>query len=301
MNQAPVWTVPKWPFLAATGILIVMAYILIQAARHPVSEAVVLGALACVALGAVLGCLPYLLEYRATGKLIEFDAVGTVAEQLADLKQYAAQISSATSQWALVQETTKGNSDKTVAAAQELAARMATEIREFNEFQVKLNDTEKGALRLEIEKLRRNEGEWLQVVVRILDHIFALYNAASRSGNTDLAEQIGQFQTACREAARRIGLVPFNAAPADKFDAQKHRAHGVENPPADALVAETLAPGMTYQGRLVRPALVRLQVANPPSAATLAVAGPVATTVEAPAETPPSAEPSQLALEADAG
>jgi len=33
--------------------------------------------------------------------------------------------------------------------------RMVEEIRDFNDFQAKLNDTEKGALRLEIEKLRR--------------------------------------------------------------------------------------------------------------------------------------------------
>ena len=130
---------------------------------------------------------------------------------------------------------------------------MTTEIREFNEFQVKLNDTEKGALRLEVEKLRRAEGEWLQVVARILDHIFALHNAAARSGQPELAEQIGQFQNACRDAARRVGLAPFNAAPDEKFDAQKHRAHGVENPPAEAVVAETLAPGMTFQGRLDPP------------------------------------------------
>jgi len=302
MNQVPVWTVPKWPFWAANGFLIVVAFILIREARHPISEAIIFGVIGCVALGALLGCLPYLLEYHATGKLVELNAVGAVAEQLADLRQYAAQISTATGQWALVQETTKGNTDKTVAAAQELAARMAAEIREFNEFQAKLNDTEKGALRLEIEKLRRNEGEWLQVIVRILDHIFALHNAASRSGNAELAEQIGQFQTACREAARRVGLVPFSAAPPDKFDAQKHRAHAVENPPADALVAETLAPGMTYQGRLVRPALVRLQEAKPP-AASPALEAPVAAPVEEPtealAETSAAGEPGQLALEAD--
>ena len=150
-------------------------------------------------------------------------------------------------------------------------------------------------MRLEVEKLRRAEGEWLQVVARILDHIFALHNAASRSGSTDLAEQIGSFQNACRDAARRVGLMPYSAAPAEKFDAQKHRAHGVENPPADAVIAETLAPGMSFQGRLIRPALVRLQEANPPP-----IAEPVQETMpaqEIPEEKPPTAEPGEFALE----
>ena len=211
-----------------------------------------------MALGALLGCLPFILEYRATAKLVEINAVSTVAEQLRDLKKYSEQIATATDQWARVQDATKGHSEKTAAAAKEIADRMVTEIRDFNEFQVKLNDTEKGALRLEIEKLRRVEGEWMQVLARILDHIFALHTAASRSGNAELADQIGNFHNACRDAARRVGFTQFEAAPEEKFEAQKHRAHGVENPPADAVIAETLAPGIAFQGRLIRPALVRL-------------------------------------------
>ena len=266
MNEAPDWKIPKWPFLLANAILVVAAAAVIYKSAHPISNLEIGIATGGVALGALLGCLPFILDYRATGKLVEVNALGTIAEQLQDLKKYSAQIAGATDQWALVQENTKGNTEKTVAAAAEIAERMTTEIREFNEFQLKLNDTEKGALRLEVEKLRRAEGEWLQVVARILDHIFALHNAAARSGQPELAEQIGQFQSACRDAARRVGVTPFQAAPEEKFDAQKHRAHGVENPPAEAVVAETLAPGMTFQGRLIRPALVRLQDLNAPAA-----------------------------------
>lgn len=290
MNQNPEWTVPKWPFLAAFVLLITVAFTVVFTAAHPLSKAAVCTYVGCVALGALLACLPYILEYRATGKLIEINAVGTVAEKLDDLKHYAEQISTATSQWALVQETTKGNTDKTVAAAKEIATRITDEIREFNEFQLKLNDTEKAALRLEVEKLRRAEGEWLQVVARILDHIFALRSAATRSGNAELAAQIGNFQNACREAARRIGLTPFDAQPDEKFDAQKHRAHGVETPPAEATIAETLASGITYQGRLLRPALVRLHNGTPTAAET------PQETQEAPAEKTGTADPSQLAL-----
>ncbi len=122
-----------------------------------------------------------------------------------------------------------------------------------------MNDAEKGALRLEVEKLKRIEADWLQVVVRILDHIYSLHTAAARSGQPELASQISHFQNACRDAARRVGLTPFAAEPNEPFDAERHRAHGVETPPADAIAAETLAPGVTFQGRLIRPALVRLQ------------------------------------------
>ena len=292
MNEVSNWKVPKWPFLIANAVLIAAAYALIRFAAHPISLWEIITATISVALGAVLGCLPFILDYRATGKLIEVHAVGEVSEKIQDLKQFAAQVSTATDQWARVQEVTQDGAKKTVAAANEISERITTEIREFNEFQVKLNDTEKGALRLEVEKLRRTEGEWLQVVARILDHIFALHTAAARSGQPELAEQIGQFQNACRDATRRVGLTPFVAEPGESFDKERHRAHGVENPPADAVIAETLAPGLTFQGRLIRPALVRLREADAP---VTAPANEMASEkFEAPA-----AAPDQLSLEAD--
>ncbi|HSY19345.1 MAG TPA: nucleotide exchange factor GrpE [Candidatus Acidoferrales bacterium] len=295
MKDVSEWKVAWQPFVAANVVLVLAAAGVIWKAAHPISLNVALVATGCVALGSLLGCLPFILEYRAVKKLVEVNALTTVVEQLGDLKKYSAQVAAATDQWASVQEATKGNTDKTVIAAREIAGRMTEEIREFNEFQVKLNDTEKGALRLEVEKLRRTEGEWLQVVVRILDHIFALHNAAARSGQPELAEQIGNFQNACRDAARRVGLTPYNAAPDEKFDAQKFRAHGVETPPADAVVAETLAPGLTFQGRLLRPALVRLQDPNAPAAQA-----PTEPAAEAGPEKPEAGERSgQLTLEAE--
>jgi len=267
MNEVSEWKITKWPFIAAGIALLVVAAVLATRPAQAITETEIILATASVALGAVLACLPFILEYRAIKKLIEVNAVTTITDQLHDLKTYSAQISTATDQWARVQDATKGHADKTVAGAKEIADRMTVEIREFNEFQVKLNDTEKSALRLEVEKLRRAEGEWLQVVARILDHVYALHTAAVRSNQPEVAAQIGSFQNACRDAARRVGFTPFGAEAGEKFDAQKHRVHGVENPPADSAIAELLAPGISFQGRLVRPALVRLQSAEAPAQA----------------------------------
>lgn len=267
MNKVSDWNVPKWPFLAAGGGLFVAAAILACRPAHAITQTEVMLATVSVIIGALIACLPFILEYRATSKLVELNALGTVSEKLQNLETFAVQISSATDQWARGQETTQISAEKTVAAAREIAERMAAEVREFNAFQAKMNDAEKGALRLEVEKLRRSEGDWLQVVARILDHIFALHNAAARSGQPELAEQVSHFQHACRDTARRVGLTIFDVAPGEKFDAERQRAHGVEHPPADAVAAETLAPGLTFQGRLIRPALVRLQAAGAPAPA----------------------------------
>jgi molecular chaperone GrpE (heat shock protein) len=262
MNEVSEWKIPKWPFLAANAVLVIAAAGVVYKAAHPISHLEIYVATGCVVLGALLGCLPFILEYRATCTLLEVNAVTTVVEQLHDLKTFSAQVAAATEQWARVQETTKDGGEKTAAAAREIADRMTAEVRQFSEFQQKMNDTERAALRLEVDKLRRSEEEWLQILVRIMDHIHALNTAAARSGQPELATQIGSFQNACRGVVRRVGLVLFGAEAGEKFDAQKHRVHGVENPPADAAIAETLAPGITFQSRLVRPALVRLRAAG---------------------------------------
>jgi len=290
MKESSDWKVAKWPFLAAFAALGVTAEILVAKSAGPISPVEICAVVGCVALGAVLGCLPFILDYRATVKLVEVNALGSVSEKFAGLESFAGQVSDATGQWARVQETTQGNAEKTIAAAREIAERMATEVREFNAFQAKINDSEKATLRLEVEKLRRAEGEWLQVLARILDHIFALHNAAARSGQPELSSQIANFQHACRDTARRVGLVPFEAEPGERFDAEKHRAHGEESPSADAIAGETLAPGLLFQGRLLRHALVQLQAVSSPAPAA-----------EAFPEKPAVAEagPSQLSLDAD--
>src|SRR5439155_23179818 len=111
----------------------------------------------------------------------------------------------------------------TAGAARQIAERMGAEVRGFAEFMEKVNDREKATLRLEVEKFRRAETEWLQVLMRMLDHVYALHVGALRSSQPALIEQVGNFQNACREAARRIGLAPFIAAEAEPFDGQRHQ------------------------------------------------------------------------------
>jgi molecular chaperone GrpE (heat shock protein) len=263
MNKLPEWKVPKLPFVVANLILLVTAAAIVFKAAHPISSAIIFLVVGCVALGVVLGCLPFILDYRATGKLIEVHAVGEVSEKIQDLKNSAAQISAATGQWARVQEVTQQGAEKTTVAAREIADRMETEVKEFNEFQSKMNDAEKGALRLEVEKLRRAERDWLQAVIRILDNIFVLHVNAVRSGHSELSNHIGQFQNACHNATRRLGLTPFVPLPDEPFNPERHNVESGHNPAA-GIIAETIAPGFTYQGRPVRSAMVRLRPAEMP-------------------------------------
>ena len=255
MNDATHWKIPKWPFLLGDALLLAAAYFFILYSPHPVGRWEIAAVSACVGLGAVLGCVPFILDYLAIVKVVEASALGSISEKIQGLEKLAAQISGATSEWTNAQ----AQAEKTSAGAKEISDKMAEEVRQFTAFMQKMNDSEKSALRLEVEKFRRGEAEWLQVLVRILDHVFLLHAAAARSRQPKVAGQISQFQDACRDAARRIGLTPFAAAPDEPFNAERHQTVDESKPPADAVVAETVGAGYTFQGKLLRPALVRLR------------------------------------------
>jgi len=173
-----------------------------------------------------------------------------------NIESVARQISSATANWQAVQD----DATKAVQAAREIAESMATEARSFQDFLAKANETEKNHLRLEVEKLRRAEAEWLQVLTRVLDHTYAIHLAAVRSGQPRLIEQLDHFQRACREAARRVGLVPFVAPPGEPYDPKTHQLSDANAPlPPEPVVADTLAPGIRFQGRVARLPLVTLK------------------------------------------
>jgi molecular chaperone GrpE (heat shock protein) len=99
----------------------------------------------------------------------------------------------------------------------------------------------------------------LQVIIHVLDHVFALFQAAERSGHPDLIDQLGHFQKACLETVRRIGLVQMGVEAGQAYDPELHKlqdnAAAVEN----GLVAETVAAGYTYQGQMLRRPVVALK------------------------------------------
>ena len=272
-------TVPKWPFFVADAFMLGLAWFVYSQSRLPLDAFSTAAICFCVALGAILSILPFIFEYRITLKLADNETLTSAVTQLNNLEAVSRQISQATGQWQTVQE----HSASTVAAAKEIGERMIAEGKAFAEFMQKANDAEKGTLRLEVEKLRRGEADWLQVVVRMLDHTYSLHTAAVHSGKTTLIEQLTQFQNALRDSARRVGLIPYVANAGEPFDSTRHQASETEKPEPGATIRETIATGYTFRSQLVRPALVAL--AQPANATTMAINEP---------DTKPAEEPTLL-------
>jgi molecular chaperone GrpE (heat shock protein) len=251
--------IPKWPFFLGDALLLGLAWFLFSQSARPMGHWEILGCVLSVTFGAALAVWPFVLEYRGVIQFAETDGLTSVVSQIKNIEQLAAQISSATAQWQTVQDS----ADKTSRTAKEIADSMSVEVKAFNEFLKTANDNEKSMLRLEVEKTRRGEAEWLQVVVRMLDHTYALTQAAARSRQPGVAEQLGNFQNACRDASRRIGLMPFTAGPAEPFDEQRHQlAEGDPKSAKGATIEETIATGYTFQGKLLRPAIVKVKANN---------------------------------------
>ncbi len=254
----------KWPFLVGDLVLLALAVWIVQQYPHPLPTWPLFFLVACVAGGAWIMVTSFLVEYRARLQFAEAESLTTAVEQIKSLRSLTDQIGFATAQWQVVQE----HSGRTVEEARGIAAKMAAEAKAFAEFMQKANDTEKAHLRLEVEKLRRGEGEWLQVLVLLLDHVYALNQAGTRSGQPTLIAQLGNFQSACREAVRRVGLIPFEAKADEPFQAESHQLLNPEAKPADGVPIErTLAPGYTFQGHMIRRALVDLAEPKPPESA----------------------------------
>ena len=248
--------VAKWPFFFGDGLLLGAAYFIYLQTEFPMGAWQLFFIVLCAAGGAMLCIMPFLLDYRLLLKMVDAQTLTTATDQLQNLEKLAAQIGSATGQWHTVQE----HADKTAAQAKQISERISTEAKAFTEFLQRANDSEKATLRVEVDKLRRAEAEWLQVLVRIMDHVHALYAGAVRSGQPRVVEQIHNFQSACHDAARRIGLAPFIASAEEPFNPQRHQlVEAAAKPGSDALVGEMIAIGYSFQGKLLRPALVRLQ------------------------------------------
>jgi molecular chaperone GrpE (heat shock protein) len=283
MSDRSVPRASKWPFVVGDLLLLGVGVLLFWQAQRPMVlwEAALMTL--AVGLGAVVGIWPFLLEYQAALRLAEAQQLNQAVLELENVQGLVRQINSASAQWVTVQEA----AGQAVQAAKEIGQTMAAEARAFQGFLQKANDAEKSHLRLEVEKLRRAEGDWLQVLIRTLDNVYTLFHAAERGRDPNLVNELGSFQRACYDAARWVGLMPLLPRLGDAYDSKLHQHAGGPGAvlPPNPCVEEVIAAGYRFQGQLVRPSLVRLRSAEAtrpaelpaetPGVGELATGGPV--------------------------
>jgi molecular chaperone GrpE (heat shock protein) len=277
----------KWPFYLADLLLSAVIFFVLYRLGTFEGTTEMIIVTVCVAAAAVaawISILPWLKEHDASVHLKDSGNLKSSLEQIHSVEKVAELIRQSNAQWQTVQDA----SARTVASAREITDRMKVEADEFMKFISQAHDQERAGLRLEVEKLRRMEGDWIKVAVQMLDHIFALTRAAERSGQAQLIRQLHQFQGACRDVARRMGLATFVPAAGEPFD---QRAHQLTDPQATAQqgdkIQDVMACGFTYQGQLLRRSLVTLEGAKSEEPLAVPVEDQSVSELQEPSETEP--------------
>ena len=249
----------KWPFYLADLLLCaVIFFVLYQLGTFEGTTEllIVVACLGTAAIAAWISILPWLKEHSGAVQVSDSANLRSSLEQIRSVEKVADLIRQSNIQWQGVQDA----SGKTLNAAREISEKMKVEADEFMKFISQAHDQERAGLRLEVEKMRRMEADWIKVAVQMLDHVFALTRAAERSGQAQVIKQLQQFQNACRDVARRMGLAPFVPALGDTFDQRTHQLPNPQMTAAEgATIQDVLACGFTYQGQLLRRSLVLLE------------------------------------------
>ncbi len=262
MINRPPPSLGKWAFVLADVILVVVCGWVIKGvlpAKSLGDSLVMIVAISGWIFGAWICIKPWLEEFKAQNKHLENETLASAVEQIQRLEEVAGRIQSATSSW----QTANDAATRSATAAREIEEKIKTHMKDFMEFNERVNSDEKRHMSLEVEKLRRVEADWLQVSARMLDHTFLLNLAGQRSGQENLITQLNTFQNALRDTARRMGLVPFLPVAGERFDTRAHQTETPEVEPAEgSIISEILATGFTFQGQLLRRALVRVAAAG---------------------------------------
>ena len=255
-NKAPSLT--KWPFVVQNVMLVGLTLWILNKFLPPQNnwdKALVGLCLLVGAWAAWLHCKAWLQEYETKARLQENDQLTSAVAQIAHLTEVGKLVADATSRWQAAQEA----SAATVESGRAVSQQMGREVVEFQQFLQQSQHTQIDHLNLEIEKLRRGEREWLQTIALILDHTHALHQAALRSGQPQVSAQLNAFQAACQDALRRVGVGVYVPEVGIKFDERTLAVmDGSPQPEPGFIIQGVAAPGISFQGQLLRKALVVL-------------------------------------------
>lgn len=249
-----------WPFLLIDGTLLVAAAALLNTAERPLPFS--MGGLiaALVVVGGAIALFPFWRAYRNELKFAELEAVEETVRRIEDLTKVADRVERAETSWMQA----KDSSETIAKNLNETTSLLYEESKAIREFAHQQNDQQKANLRLEVQKLKQWETEWVQAGTIALDHTAALHAAILQLDDAQATRKLNKFQNSIHEIMRRVGLVGFAPRAGAPFDPDANRVHNQSAPPPEgSRIRDVVAMGIRYQGRLVRPAIVNVAPPSP--------------------------------------
>ncbi len=182
MNLDPAPRLPKWIFLVIDlGLLLTAFIIVFFNDKNPYAPLPFVSAVVCVGLAAIIGLIPFLIDYAADSAEYVQTERTKVSDHVQRLNAASESLARAAAQIKAVEEAVH----KTAHAAENLPYRMQEKLAEFNQQLATSEDEEKERLTEELATLRQSESERLAVIAdkihKATTELAALETAARKS------------------------------------------------------------------------------------------------------------------------
>jgi hypothetical protein len=160
MNLEPAPRLPKSTFLLIDLGLLLTAFLIAYFAKNPYAPLPFISAVLLVAAAAIVGLVPFLIDYSADSAEYVQQERARVNDQVQRLHAAAESLARAAAQIKAVEEAVH----KTAHAAENLPYRMQEKLAEFNESLAGKEDSDREALEQELAELRSANSEKLKAV-----------------------------------------------------------------------------------------------------------------------------------------
>jgi hypothetical protein len=203
MNLEPAPRLPKWTFLAIDAGLLLTAFLIAYFAKNPYAPLPFITAVLFVAAAAVVGLIPFLVDYAADSAEYVQQERARVSDQVQRLHAAGESLARAAAQIKAVEEAVH----KTAHAAENLPYRMQEKLAEFNEALAEKEEGDREALEQELAELRAANSEQLKVAADKIHKAAAEWSALEAATRKQLAgaqDALARVQAAAGDAAEKF-------------------------------------------------------------------------------------------------
>ncbi len=191
-DEAP--KLSPWPFLLGDALLLATAAYLASRSPAPLAGPALFAVVLCVGLGAVLACIPFLLNYTRRQDLALAERQNEIAALARTTAESAEQIGIVAQGLQSISETTH----RALKPLDQLPQKLQEKINEFKAQLNEVNINENEALAQEVNTLRTSEIERLETAfasVRKTAAELAALETATRQHLADLTASLARFAT----------------------------------------------------------------------------------------------------------
>lgn len=276
-----------WPFLVGDAVLVATAILIANQAKAPLAPAPLVAIAGCVALGAILALIPFVLNHTRRQDLALADRQREIAALAQSTATSAEQLSIAASSLHAIAES--------AARAAKLAEQIPHKVQDkINDFKSQLNEvavTENESLSQEINTLRASETERLETAlagVRKTAVDLGLVESVTRKHLSELNDSLVRFVTSAQKSATDSARIIDEA----RINAEKSIAATIKASVTAALAEIDRKPGAS-PAKSAEPT-TSPQASTPPFPVRPATTAPFETLTK-PAPAAPSTPPPSVA------